>query len=498
MHPEPPGFLQTTLVDAALGLDARSPPDDVNGGLRTELHSRSPPSRSRFTDTRHDAQHSFLLLDEMLRMLRSGGVTRCIARACSSAATDAKSSAENTVLSRFIKDKIKVSGPITVHEYMQMCIGSPSVGYYSQFSRQGSEIFGDKGDFITAPELCQMFGEMIGIWCFYELGYTGHRGAWQLVECGPGTGQLMNDVVGVLNMFQEDKVSIHLVETSDSLILEQERTLCAKPSEFIEGLPHVRYNKTRSGMEVYWYRSVDDVPGDKFSVFIANEFLDALPIHQFRRNDKGRWSEVYVNLDSKGELCFMLSKNENLHTKGLIPDSVRDEKSLIEWEISPFSGMFVNQVAERICSHGGFAVLVDYGHDNTRKNLSLRAYHKHGETNPLERCGEQDLTADVNFGHLKSLVEDRTVVYGPVDQREFLAQLGIGLRLRKLVEQLKTRDEQEALIKSYNMLMSEEGMGTKFKAMAMYPQTLKNILEKRGGPVGFASSKRNLKEETTK
>uniref|UniRef100_A0A1I8A2I7 Protein arginine methyltransferase NDUFAF7 n=1 Tax=Steinernema glaseri TaxID=37863 RepID=A0A1I8A2I7_9BILA len=298
----------------------------------------------------------------------------------------------------------------------------------------------------------------------------------------------MHDMVGVLDRFQEEKVSIHLVETSDSLILEQERTLCTKPSEFLEGLPHVRYNKTRSGIDVYWYRSVDDVPDDRFSVFVANEFLDALPIHQFRRNEKGSWSEVYVNLDSKGQLCFMLSKSENLHTKGLIPESVRNDKTLEEWEISPASGTFVNQIAERMCSHGGFALLVDYGHNNDRKDLSLRAYHNHKVVSPLERCGEQDLTADVNFGHLKSLVEDRTKVFGPVDQREFLAQMGIGIRLRKLVEQLKTRDQQEALIKSYNMLMSEEGMGTKFKAMAMYPRTLENILQKRGGPAGFASN----------
>ncbi|TKR77555.1 hypothetical protein L596_018505 [Steinernema carpocapsae] len=423
--------------------------------------------------------------DRMLRIIQSARSAPCFARACSSAA--AKLAEGETRLARFIKDKIKVSGPITVHEYMQMCIGSPSVGYYSQFSRQDSEIFGDKGDFITAPELCQMFGEMVGIWCFYELGYTGHRGAWQLVETGPGTGQLMKDVVGVLDRFQEDKVSIHLVETSDALILEQEKTLCSKPSVFIDGHPHVRYNKTRSGVEVFWYRSVDDVPGDKFSVFIANEFLDALPIHQFRKNERGTWSEVYVNLDSKGQLCFMLSKNENLHTKGLLPEAVRENAELNEWEVSPGGGTFVNQVAERITAHGGFALLIDYGHNDDRKNLSLRAYHKHGEVNPLERCGEQDLTADVNFGHLKSLVVDRTAVYGPIDQREFLAQMGIGLRLRKLIEQLKSRDQQESLIKAYNMLMSEEGMGTRFKAMTMYPKTLQTILDKRGGPAGFVS-----------
>ncbi|VDK66761.1 unnamed protein product [Anisakis simplex] len=131
--------------------------------------------------------------------------------------------------------------------------------------------------------------------------------------------------------------------------------------------------------------------------------------------------------------------------------------------------------------------MIDYGHDGSRRDLSLRAYRKHQLVNPLQNPGEHDLTADVNFGYLKSLIEDRALVFGPLDQREFLAQLGIGIRLRRLVEKCSNRDDQVNLIKSYNMLMSDEGMGTRFKVMSVYPKTLKNILDKRGYPAGFAT-----------
>ncbi|MFH4977616.1 hypothetical protein AB6A40_004325 [Gnathostoma spinigerum] len=391
-------------------------------------------------------------------------------------------------LSLFIKDKIRVSGPISVAEFMRMAVSSPSVGYYSRFSSEKSPIFGAGGDFITAPELSQMFGEMLGVWCYYELANTGHIMQWQIVESGPGTGQLMNDVLNTMSRFEEDKLSVHLVELSDKLILEQERLLCRRPSKFIEGYNHIRFNTTHHGFPVYWYRSMDEIP-QKFSVFIANEFLDALPIHQFKKDEKGHWHEVYINLDHSENLCFMLSKGENLMTKGLLPEVIRERSDLWEWEISPDAGTYVNQVAEIIVANGGFSIMIDYGHDGSRKDFSLRAYSKHELVNPLDKPGERDITADVNFGYLKGLVEDRCLVYGPTEQREFLAQMGIGLRLRRLLQSCEKQEDQENLIKSYNMLMSEEGLGTRFKVMSMFPKTLKTILDKRNGPAGFLHKK---------
>ncbi|VDL73561.1 unnamed protein product [Nippostrongylus brasiliensis] len=391
----------------------------------------------------------------------------------------AKKSSE--ALKRFIVDKIKATGPITVAEYMKTAVGSSCVGYYGGFS-ESQTIFGQKGDFITAPELTQLFGELIGVWCYYELANTGHR------------GQLMLDMLSALEKFQEKGLSVHLVETSDALINQQEALLCGAPSSSSTNSENVvKQNKTKSGVPVFWYKTIEDVP-EEFSVFIANEFLDALPVHQFTRDSKGLWNEIYINIDRSNELCFMRSKGENLHTRGLIPDYVRNDKERNNWECSPEAGTFVNQVTERIIYKGGFGLVIDYGHDGSRADLSFRAYEKHEQVHPLSKPGAIDLTADVDFGYLKSLVEDRAVVYGPSSQREFLGQLGAEVRLRRLLKSCSDRESQEALIKSYNFLMGD--MGERFQAMSIFPKTLAGILEQRGGPAGFMKPRKPSSEST--
>ncbi|VDK81304.1 unnamed protein product [Litomosoides sigmodontis] len=296
----------------------------------------------------------------------------------------------------------------------------------------------------------------------------------------------MRDITRALRLLKMTKGSIHLVETSDALLSQQESLLCENPSQFVDGKPYVRCNMTKDAFPIYWYRSVDDIPA-KFSIFISNEFLDALPVNQFKRDNEGRWHEVYVNLDRDDKLCFMLSKSETLHTLGLLPKKIREDLSVKEWEISIGAGTYVNQVADSITKFGGFVLIIDYGHDGTRTDLSLRAYKGHQVVHPLESPGEHDITADVNFGYLKSLVDDRTLVFGPLEQREFLAQMGIGLRMEKLLASCKTKEEKKNLLKSCEILLSEKGMGERFKVMSIFPKTLESILSQRKGPAGFAS-----------
>ncbi|CAJ0943261.1 unnamed protein product, partial [Mesorhabditis belari] len=369
-------------------------------------------------------------------------------------------------LKRFIVDKIKSTGPITVAEYMKLAVSSPSVGYYSRFSER-KQVFGEKGDFITAPELTQMFGELIGIWCYHELANTGYTGDWFLVENGPGTGQLMFDVLSSLHKFQEKKVSIHLVETANALIDAQEKTLCGSNSPNLDSnAAYIRKNQTTNGFPIFWYNNIDDIPAN-FSVFISNEFLDALPIHQFQKCSK--WHEIYVNLNHVNELIFMISPGENLHTRGLLPENVRQSEKQI-WEIAPEAGIYVNQIVERMVS---FEI-----------PFLLRAYSQHQETDPLLNPGQVDMTADVNFGYLRSLVDDRSLVFGPQTQREFFGQLGIQHRLMQLLKSCNEREKQEDLIKGYNYLLGE--MGERFKVLSLFPKTLQSIMEKRKGPAGFA------------
>uniref|UniRef100_A0AC35FTV5 Protein arginine methyltransferase NDUFAF7 n=1 Tax=Panagrolaimus sp. PS1159 TaxID=55785 RepID=A0AC35FTV5_9BILA len=300
----------------------------------------------------------------------------------------------------FIRDKIKSNGPITVHEFMQLVSGS-AAGYYVNKSRDEGKIFGPSGDFITAPELTQVFGELLAVWIYNELGNCGHTDEWQLVEFGPGTGNLMSQLLGAFKKFkEEDKLTVHFVEISDALIDEQEKKLCNNVTKNIEGKSYVR-------------------------------------------------------------------KNRSLYEAGTI----------------------VNQITEKVLINGGFALFVDYGHDGGREELSLRAYHKHALVDPLSSPGRNDITADVNFGYLKSLVEDRVLVYGPQEQRWFLSQLGILTRMQYLMSICKSKEDRENLFNAYKLLMTgteHGGMGAAFKTFSIFPKTLQQIMEKRGGyPDGF-------------
>ncbi|KAI1727853.1 putative s-adenosyl-L-methionine-dependent methyltransferase domain-containing protein [Ditylenchus destructor] len=392
------------------------------------------------------------------------------------------SAAPNNLLERFIRDKIRSGGPITIHEYMALCSGS-AAGYYGQTELRPQESF--TSDFITSPELSQVFGEMIGIWIINELLNTGYQGPWQLVELGPGTGTLMKDILQVFDKFKTNNLSVHLVEISETLTTMQRNKLI--------GTESAKVASTSSGIPLHWHKTFEEVPKEKFTVFIANEFFDALPIHQFSRNSEGKWREVYVNLDESGEnLCFMLSRSENIHTKTLLPEYIRNDNSRNHWELSPRTITTALAICDRITSHGGFFLTIDYGHDGSRLTPSLRAYKNHKLVDPLTSPGEVDITADVDFGYLQTALADKCLTFGPIQQRVFLSELGVDYRIRQLLEQCKTAEEKEALTSSFKMIMdddTENGMGTKFKAFSIFPTTLQNIIRMRGGaPPGFLSS----------
>uniref|UniRef100_A0A0N5CA84 Protein arginine methyltransferase NDUFAF7 n=1 Tax=Strongyloides papillosus TaxID=174720 RepID=A0A0N5CA84_STREA len=373
---------------------------------------------------------------------------------------------------------------------MQLSSGSAS-GYYNKFDSDKFKIFGSKGDFITAPEVSQIFGESIAIWIYSELACTGYKNEWQLVECGPGSGKLMSDVLSSLRRFDPLRnLSVHLLEVSNSLSEVQEKTLCGSNSEIIHDKNYYRHNKTFDGIDIYWYKLIDDIP-EKFSVFIGNEFLDALPIHQFQRNENNnKFHEIYINLNEKNELVFMKSKGANLHTVGMIPDYIKNRDSIKQYELSPDAGAFITQITQRLIYYGGFGLFIDYGHNGERQTFSLRGYKNHKEVeNLLDNPGEYDITADVNFEFLRKLVENDALVFGPITQKDFILRLGGAMRLKLLLRGLgKDEEKQKQLFDSFDVLVGTEDqkMGLKFKAMSIFPKTLKGIMDKRGGyPLAF-------------
>uniref|UniRef100_A0A1I8B7S1 Protein arginine methyltransferase NDUFAF7 n=1 Tax=Meloidogyne hapla TaxID=6305 RepID=A0A1I8B7S1_MELHA len=376
----------------------------------------------------------------------------------STASSSTKSNIEpQKALEHFIIDRIRSTGPISVSEYMKLCVSS-QYGYYAQ---------------------------KIGAWLLNELHMTGWEGPWNLVELGPGSGALMVDVLNVLNKLKSDnKLKVYLIEKSAQLIKQQKQI-------FEQQL----LNKQLS---INWFDSIEDIP-DGFTIFISNEFFDALPVHQFVRNKEkpNIWQEVYIQLTNgniveieeengqiltKKHLCFGLSNGENIHTRAYIPPHIRNDLSRTKWEYSPLATTITLEMVKK--------------HNGDRKTHSLRAYSHHSIVDPLDCPGRVDLTADVDFGEIKRIVEGKSLTFGPVEQRQFLTQLGLIHRLDYLLRKSTTTEQREALLNSCNILVSDAEMGARFKVFSLFPNTLSEIIKARGGiPGGFASPLPHLENE---
>ncbi|XP_011871021.1 PREDICTED: NADH dehydrogenase [ubiquinone] complex I, assembly factor 7 homolog isoform X2 [Vollenhovia emeryi] len=388
-------------------------------------------------------------------------------------------------LYRQLYAKMLACGPITLAEYMKEILTHPTAGYYTT-----RDVFGQRGDFTTSPEISQLFGEIVAIWIISEWRKIS-RDSIQLVELGPGRGSLISDILRVfkkLNLL--NKVSVHLVEISPVLAAIQAEKLCAESRDIEprinEGqknsVTHYKEGVTREGVKLYWYRSINDVPR-KFSVFVAHEFFDALPIHKFQKTDKG-WREVLIDIvqDSKEErFRYVLSQVPTAACKVyLSPHEKRDHV-----EMSPQCSVIVDHMSQFLWEHGGFALVIDYGHER-EKTDTFRAFRRHELHDPLLNPGTADLTADVDFLLMKEIArkDDRLITFGPVTQRKFLKSLGIDLRL-KMILQNATGAQKEQIESGYRMITDEDKMGNCFKVLSLFPFVLKDHLTK--WPVaGFA------------
>lgn len=299
---------------------------------------------------------------------------------------------ENNI-AKHLQQRIKVNGPITVADYMKEVLINPLGGYY-----MSNDVFGETGDFVTSPELSQLFGEMVAIWFLNEWSKAGCPKPFQIVELGPGRGSLCQDVLRVFDHFQALKAgSVELVEVSTLLSDLQARKLCIN-IKMMEGNDCYKEGISHYGCPVYWYKHLNDVP-NKFTLLIANEFFDALPIHKFQRTDRG-YREILIDNDDTKELQFryVLAKEDTPMSKVLInKDEKRDH-----FEISPESILLMKDIASRMEVDGGLALIADYGHNGEGMD-TFRAYKKHKQQDPLVGAGTADLTADVDFNALKKV-----------------------------------------------------------------------------------------------
>ncbi|XP_056261194.1 protein arginine methyltransferase NDUFAF7, mitochondrial [Seriola aureovittata] len=374
---------------------------------------------------------------------------------CSSSPDDDK---PRPSMLRHLTSKIKATGPIPVAEYMREVLTNPVTGYYVR-----NNMLGPEGDFITSPEISQIFGELLGVWIVSEWMGAGGPRQLQLVELGPGKGSLACDVLRVFSqlrsMLGQVSVSLHLVEVSPALSRLQAQNLTGTRSQEAdaEDEPVYRRGETAAGLPVSWYRRLDDVPPG-FSIFLAHEFFDALPVHKFQRTEKG-WREVMVDIDPEkpDQLRFVITPSPSLASSTLVQaDERRDHV-----EVCAEGGVIVQQLARRIVEHGGAALIADYGHDGTKTD-TFRGFKGHQLHDVLASPGSADLTADVDFSYLRRMAGEGVACLGPVTQRTFLKNMGIDTRMQVLLRNCSDPSSRKQLISSYDMLTNPAKMGERF------------------------------------
>ncbi|KQU35099.1 ATP synthase subunit beta [Methylobacterium sp. Leaf94] len=341
-----------------------------------------------------------------------------------------------------IRDEILASGPIGLDRYMTLCLGHPVHGYY-----RTRDPLGARGDFVTAPEISQMFGELIGIWIAATWEAMGAPPDLALVELGPGRGTLMQDALRALSRAAPAlRPALHLVETSPVLRGEQESRM--------------------SGAAPTWHESLDTLPHGP-TLVVANEFFDALPVRQFQRAERG-WFERLVGLSPDGSaLAFGLAAEPDTRIAASGPTGVL--MTLPSAALDAVRGL-----ARRVVAHRGAVLLVDYGHVRPGFGDSLQAVRGHAFVPPLAAPGEADLTTHVDFSALgRAATGEGAILHGPVDQRDFLLALGLRERAEGL-GRTASEAQREAITAAATRLTdpSRRGMGSLFKAMAFSDATL--------------------------
>ncbi|KAF8931199.1 NADH dehydrogenase [ubiquinone] complex I, assembly factor 7 [Podila verticillata] len=361
---------------------------------------------------------------------------------------------------------------MSVSHFMRQVLVNPLSGYYMK-----GDVFGTQGDFITSPEISQMFGELLGIWFLIQWQNIGKPSRVQLVELGPGRGTLMMDMLRAASRFKEFRKAIsgvHLVEASPGLRKLQRQTLCGIPiaEEQIGGGSREGITSAQrpDGLEISWHDVFDDLPGE-CSLVIAHEFFDALPIYKFEKTTEG-WRELVVDLEedesSPYHLRFVLAPGPTQASRAFAEHPAYDHfQPGDRIEISPDSFRVAHEMAKHMNKNGGSALIVDYGKDHIQGD-TLRGIHKHKFTHVLTQPGNVDLSADVDFKYLKQATEELVDCHGSITQAHLLHSLGIGARLDMLLAKA-TAARREGLISSYHRLVDPKEMGNVYRVMAMTP-----------------------------
>jgi NADH dehydrogenase [ubiquinone] 1 alpha subcomplex assembly factor 7 len=329
-----------------------------------------------------------------------------------------------------LRAEIAQTGPLTVAQYMHRCLHDPRDGYYATRPALGAE-----GDFITAPLVSQMFGELLGLWALEVWQRMGSPERVRLIEVGPGDGTLMSD------MLRAAKVAPAFGAATDVWLVEASEPLKAA-------------QRGRLG-DVHWAADLSQVPRGAPVILIANELLDCLPTHQFVRTDKG-WAERMVGI-SKDGLTFGLKQASGISIEA-------PEGAVLE--TSAAQEVFGQTVAELIAREGGAALLIDYGRKEPGFGDTLQAVKGHEKVDPLACPGEADLTVHVDFSAVMAAARKAGVEAAILTQGDFLRRLGIEQRAGALAK--ASPDRAQTIARQLDRLVSPDQMGELFKACCIH------------------------------
>jgi NADH dehydrogenase [ubiquinone] 1 alpha subcomplex assembly factor 7 len=352
-------------------------------------------------------------------------------------------------LAEQIDAQIRATGPMSLATYMGLCLSHPRHGYYAV----GRPI-GAAGDFITAPEISQMFGELVGFFIVNLWQQMGEPKSFTLLELGPGRGTLMQDALRAASKADgfENALHLQLFEQNALLRAEQEKRLG-------------KYSP-------YWASEIDAVSEDPIFV-VANEFFDALPIKQFVRTDDG-WHERLVGLID-GKRALGLSPTPI--SESAAPAEVRGAYSGEILELSPAAVDTMQRLAKKVALQGGAILALDYGYASTQTGETLQAVKSHAFADVLDEPGDADISAHVNFGVLGDAARADGLAVPPiVNQGDFLIRLGLGERAKALA--LANPKEAANIARAIERLTSPQQMGSLFKVFCAHSPGLR--------PAGFA------------
>jgi len=348
-----------------------------------------------------------------------------------------------SALADLLINRIKKTGPISVAEFMVEALHHRSIGYYTN-----ADPLGANGDFTTAPEISQIFGELIGLWVFNAYRHKQKDDPLCLVELGPGRGTLMSDMVRAMSNFAnlEKIVEVHLVETNPFLRQVQYQLLAdLKPT---------------------WHNDLSTLPNQPWFL-VANEFLDTLPVHQLIK-DKNRWNERLIDYNSADESFIWTSHKSPSRLSLLIPEDVSAKATndaLIEF--SPATLGVFKTIADNITLKGGAALLIDYGYVEPIFKPSIQAVRAHKIVDPLSNPGTTDLSCHVDFQSITNEAQFYEIgFHGPITQGEFLTNMGIKERAESL-KRGSTIQQRKDIDTAVKRLTDQKEMGQLFKIIGL-------------------------------